>query len=50
MEPVMRGPALDLKGAITDRMAAKAPFGVWTPIDFVDLGPYEAVLPELHDG
>jgi hypothetical protein len=48
MEPLMRGPALDLKGAITDRMAAAAPFGVWTPIDFVDLGPYEAVRQALH--
>jgi hypothetical protein len=48
MEPVMRGPALDLKGAITDRMAATVPFGVWTPIDFVDLGPYEAVRQALH--
>jgi hypothetical protein len=48
MELVMRGPALDLKGAITDRMAAIAPFGVWTPIDFVDLGPYEAVRQALH--
>jgi hypothetical protein len=48
MEPVMRGPALDLKGAITDRMAATAPFGVWTPIDFVDLGPYEAIRQALH--
>jgi hypothetical protein len=48
MEPLMRGPALDLKGAITERMAGIAPFGVWTPIDFVDLGPYGAVRQALH--
>jgi hypothetical protein len=44
----MRGPALDLKGAIADRMAGRAPFGVWTPTDFIDLGPYEAVRQALH--
>jgi hypothetical protein len=44
----MRGPTLDIKTAISDRMAARAPFGVWTPSDFLDLGPYEAVRQALH--
>ena len=44
----MRGTALDLKGAILDRMAQKAPFGVWTPSDFLDLGPRDAVDQALH--
>ena len=44
----MRGSALDLKGTIVDRMALSAPFGVWTPTDFVDLGPHEAVRQALH--
>jgi hypothetical protein len=43
----MRGPTLDLKTAISDRMAGRAPFGVWTPSDFLDLGPYEAVRQAL---
>lgn len=44
----MRGPALDLKTTILDRMAARAPFGVWTPADFVDAGPRDAVDQALH--
>ncbi len=32
----MRGPALDLKSTILDRMDRQAPFCVWTPSDFVD--------------
>jgi len=44
----MRGPALDLKTTILDRMAASAPFGVWTPADFVDAGPRDAVDQALH--
>jgi len=44
----MRGPALDLKTRILDRMAAWAPFGVWTPADFVDAGPRDAVDQALH--
>ena len=44
----MRGPALDLKMTILDRMAARAPFGVWTPADFVDAGPRDAVDQALH--
>src|ERR1700756_3316673 len=48
MEATMRGPALDLKTTILDRMAAKAPFGVWTPADFLDAGPRDAVDQALH--
>src|ERR1022692_3022590 len=33
-----RGPALDLKARILDRMSAQKPFLVWTPVDFLDLG------------
>jgi hypothetical protein len=44
----MRGPALDLKSTILSRMAHKAPFGVWTPSDFLDLGPRDAVDQALH--
>ncbi len=38
----------DLKGAIASRMAGRSPFGVWTPADFLDLGPYDAVRQALH--
>lgn len=38
-----RGPALDLKTLILDRMRARKPFPVWTPVDFLDLGPRAAV-------
>jgi len=38
-----RGSALFLKDQIRDRIAAHAPSGVWTPVDFLDLGPREAV-------
>ena len=44
----MRGPALDLKSTILARMAAQAPFGVWTPSDFVDAAPRTAVDQALH--
>lgn len=44
----MRGPALDLKSTILARMSSKAPFGVWTPADFVDAGPRDAVDQALH--
>jgi len=44
----MRGPALDLKTTIVDRMDAKAPFGVWTPSDFLNAGPRDAVDQALH--
>jgi Family of unknown function (DUF6088) len=44
----MRGPGIDLKVSITDRMATRAPFGVWVPADFVDLGPRCAVDQALH--
>lgn len=44
----MRGIALDLKNAILARMAQRAPFGVWTPSDFLDLGPRDAVDQALH--
>ena len=44
----MRGPALDLKSTILARMDRQAPFGVWTPSDFVDAGPRDAVDQALH--
>src|SRR5258708_35332682 len=44
----MRGPNLDLKTAIIDRMVAQSPSGVWTPVDFLDLGSREAVDQALH--
>jgi Family of unknown function (DUF6088) len=44
----MRGPGLDLKAAILDRMIQKAPFAAWTPQDFLDLGSREAVDQALH--
>jgi hypothetical protein len=47
-EAAMRGNALDLKAHILDRMEQVAPFGAWTPVDFLDLGPREAVDQALH--
>lgn len=44
----MRGPGLDLKAAILDRMIQKAPFAAWTPRDFLDLASREAVDQVLH--
>ena len=44
----MRGPGIDLKDSITDRMTTRSPFGVWVPADFVDLGPRDAVDQVLH--
>jgi hypothetical protein len=44
----MRGRGLDLKAALTERMVRRSPFGVWTPPDFVDLGPRDAVDQALH--
>jgi hypothetical protein len=34
---------MDLKTEIQNRMAAEAPFGVWTPTDFLDLGSRDAI-------
>jgi hypothetical protein len=34
---------MDLKTEIHNRMAAEAPFGVWTPTDFLDLGSRHAI-------
>ena len=39
----MRGPNLNLKSQITQRIAGYQPHYVWTPIDFLDLGPRDAV-------
>ena len=39
----MRGPNLNLKSHITDRVAKRQPGHVWTPVDFLDLGPRDAV-------
>lgn len=44
----MRGPTLDLKAAIAARMVGRSPSGVWTPVDFLDLGPREAIDQALH--
>lgn len=44
----MRGPGLDLKTDIAERMADPAPFGVWTPVDFIDLGTRDAIDQALH--
>ncbi|GAY20387.1 hypothetical protein SFOMI_0911 [Sphingobium fuliginis] len=44
----MRGPGLDLKDALSDRMAAGGPSSVWTPQDFLDLGSRDAVDQVLH--
>jgi hypothetical protein len=34
---------MNLKAEIRDRMAEQTPFGVWTPMDFLDLGSRDAV-------
>lgn len=44
----MRGPGLDLKSAISDRMVSKGVPSVWTPQDFLDLGSRAAVDQVLH--
>jgi hypothetical protein len=44
----MRGPGLDLKSAISDRMVAGGVPSVWTPQDFLDLGSRDAVDQVLH--
>jgi hypothetical protein len=44
----MRGLGLDLRTAIFDRMSAQSSTGVWTPIDFLNLGSREAVDQALH--
>src|SRR5260370_33375540 len=38
-----RGPALDLKTHLLDRIRARQPFLVWTPVDFLDVGPRAGV-------
>jgi hypothetical protein len=38
----LRGPSLDARSAILDRIAA-TPARVWTPVDFLDLGPRAAI-------
>src|SRR5258707_768056 len=43
-----RALGLDLRTAILDRMSAQSSTGVWTPIDFLDLGSREAVDQVLH--
>jgi hypothetical protein len=35
--------ALDIKSEIQGRMAKQAPFGVWTPTDFLDVGSRDAI-------
>jgi hypothetical protein len=34
---------LDIKSQIINRMTGQAPFGVWTPVDFVDFGSRDSV-------
>jgi Family of unknown function (DUF6088) len=48
MEAAMRGPALDLRSTILAQMDAHAPFGVWTPSDFVGVASRTAVDQALH--
>ena len=44
----MRGPGLDLRTAILNRISAQPSIGVWTPVDILDLGSREAVDQALH--
>lgn len=44
----MRGPGLDLKASILERVSSKTHQAVWTPSDFLDLGSREAVDQALH--
>lgn len=44
----MRGPGIDLKAAVIDRMSTAATTAVWTPQDFLDLGSRDAVDQALH--
>ena len=44
----MRGSALDMRATILASIDAQAPFGVWTPSDFVDVGSRDAVDQALH--
>ena len=44
----VRGPGLDLKSAISDRMDSGNARSVWTPQDFLDLGSRDAVDQALH--
>lgn len=39
----MRGPSLNLKSQISRRIAEHQPGHVWTPVDFLDLGPRDAI-------
>lgn len=39
----MSRPPSELRTNIASRIAASAPFGVWTPVDFLDLGDRDAV-------
>jgi hypothetical protein len=44
----MRGPDLDLKSRISDRIAADRTGTIWTPVDFLDLGPRDAIDKSLQ--
>lgn len=39
----MRGPSLNLKSQIIERVAGRQPGFVWTPVDFLDIGSRDAV-------
>lgn len=45
----MRGPRFDLKTIISDRMASGNSMVVWTPQNFLDLGPREAVECRINE-
>src|SRR6266508_2016355 len=42
MPQAQRGQALDLRNQLQSRVATR-PYSVWTPVDFLDLGPRAAV-------
>ena len=39
----MRGPSIDIKNQISDRIARQGSSNIWTPVDFLDLGPRDAI-------
>lgn len=44
----MRGPGIDLRASILERITNGSKMAVWTPRDFLDLGSREAVDQALH--
>ncbi|HEY5086983.1 MAG TPA: DUF6088 family protein [Gemmatimonadaceae bacterium] len=39
----MQNSSPNLKDRIQERIGGQAPFGIWTPVDFLDIGPRDAV-------